>query len=134
MLSNLNYVHILVASIVYFIIGALWYSLLFGKIWMKLLGITPNEDDKKKMPMIFSVTFVLNFIIVVSTACVIGFVQPSNMIVAIKVGLLLGVGIAGTTCTMNYMYSRKSFGLIAIDAGYHVLAITISSIILTLWH
>jgi hypothetical protein len=134
MLSNLNYVHILVASIVYFIIGALWYSLLFGKIWMKLLGITGNEDDKKKMPMIFSVTFVLNFIIVVSTACVIGFVQPSNMIVAIKVGLLLGVGIAGTTCTMNYMYSRKSFGLIAIDAGYHVLAITISSIILTLWH
>jgi hypothetical protein len=134
MICNLNYVHILVATLAYFIIGSLWYSLLFGKVWSQMLGIVPTEEDKKKMPMMFSVTFALNFIIVVATACVLFFVSPTTVMAAVKVGLLLGGGFVFTTIAMSYMYSRRSFKLTLIDTGYHVFAICVTSVILTLWH
>ncbi|NBC66602.1 MAG: DUF1761 family protein, partial [Bacteroidetes bacterium] len=37
LLASLNWLSIIAATVVYFILGALWYSpVLFGNIWMKL--------------------------------------------------------------------------------------------------
>src|SRR5580704_531181 len=105
MLANLNYIHIAVATLVYFIIGSLWYSLLFGKIWVAILGLVVTEEDKKKMPQMFATTFVLNFVITFSVACILHFVQPSSVVGAIKVGLVLGAGLSGTTTAMSNMYA-----------------------------
>jgi hypothetical protein len=135
MFENLNYVHIAVSTLVYFIIGALWYSLFFGKVWIRLIGgPAPTEEDKRKIPMMFSITFVLNFIIVLSTACVVYFVSPNSVLAALKVGALLGIGFVGTTCTMSYMYAKRPFKLTLIDSGYHIVAILAVSVILSLWH
>jgi hypothetical protein len=134
MLANLNFIHIAVATLVYFILGSLWYSVLFGKVWMGLLGFSVREEDKKNMPRMFATTFLLNFIITGSVACVLYFVSPFSCLAAIKVGVLLGVGFTGSTTAMNYMYSRRSFKLTLIDAGYHIISIILVSVILTLWH
>jgi hypothetical protein len=136
MLANLNYLHIAVAALVYFILGSLWYSVFFGKVWMQLLGISgpPTEEDRKGMPMMFGKTFVLNFIIVLSTAVVIYFVKPVTLLAAIKTGGLLGVGFVFTTCAMGYMYTKRPFKLTLIDSGYHIVAIIVAAIILTCWH
>jgi hypothetical protein len=133
MLANLNYIHIAVATLVYFIIGSLWYSLLFGKIWVAILGLVVTEEDKKKMPQMFATTFVLNFVITFSVACILHFVQPSSVVGAIKVGLVLGAGLSGTTTAMSNMYARRPLKLTLIDTGYHILSICVVSVILTLW-
>jgi hypothetical protein len=133
MIANLNYLHIAVSTLVYFLLGAIWYSLLFGKKWMALLGIVPNEKDKKDMPKIMAITVVLNFIITSAVACVLHFVQPSSVMGALKVGILLGVGFTACTTAMNYMYSKRPFGLTMIDSGYHVVSICAVSVLMTLW-
>ena len=133
MFANLNYIAIGVSTLVYFIIGALWYSLLFGKEWMKLVGLTPTPEDKKNMPKIFSITFILNFIICLSTAAVIYFVQPVSIIAAIKTAILVSAFVCACG-VMNYMYAKRPLKLMLIDMGYHVFGIIIISIILTYWH
>jgi hypothetical protein len=136
MISQLNHVHILVAALVYFVIGALWYSMLFGKKWMKLIGHSGvvTEADKKGMPMMFVSTFILNYVICFATACVIYYVQPMSIMVDLKVASLLGFGFVGTTTAMNNMYAKRSFQLTAIDAGYHFVGITAATIIMQMWH
>ena len=47
-LSNLNWLHILVATIAYFMLGAIWYSFLFSKKWIEYQGIDMNNPDAKK--------------------------------------------------------------------------------------
>jgi hypothetical protein len=134
MIANLNYVHIAVATLAYFFIGFLWYSVLFGKKWMALLGSTgPTEEDKKNMPKMMVFTLILNFIITFSAACVLHFVWPTTILGALKTGALLGVGFTGATTAMNYMYSKRSFQLTLIDSGYHIVSICVISVILTLW-
>jgi hypothetical protein len=48
---QLNYLAIIVATIVQFIIGAIWYSLLFGKLWGRIHGFDklPKEVQQKMM-------------------------------------------------------------------------------------
>ena len=136
MLANLNYVHILVATLAYFALGFLWFGLIFGKKWAGLMGMptTPSAEDKKRMPMMMLMTLVYNFITTFAVAAVLYFVQPMTALAAIKVGLLLGGGISATPIALNYMYAKRPMMLLFFDAGFNVVGITIVSIILTLWH
>src|SRR5258708_34989870 len=64
----INYLALLVATIVKVVIGMLWYSpLLFGRAWMRLVGCEP-EEMKSRMPKAMVVdlvaTFVLAFVLV----------------------------------------------------------------------
>lgn len=134
MFANLNYVHIAVATLAYFAAGALWFGPLFGKQWIRLTGLSaPTEEDKRKMPQMFAVTFVLSFVLTLSIACVLHFVQPSSVAGALKVGLLAGGGFVFCSSAMNYMYAKRPLGLTLIDAGYHTVALCLVSVILTLW-
>jgi hypothetical protein len=134
MFQTLNYLHIAAAALVYFIIGAVWYSLLFQKAWMALIGVTPTEADKKGMPLMFGMTFILNLVITFATAGVLYFVSPNSILASLKVGALLGVCLVAPTTAMNYMYAKRPFKLTLIDSGYHVVAIMVVSVILSLWH
>lgn len=46
-----NYLAILLATVAQFVIGALWYSVLFGKLWGKIHGFDklPKETQDKMM-------------------------------------------------------------------------------------
>ena len=48
---QLNYLAIIVATVVQFAIGAIWYSLFFNKLWAKIHGFDklPKEVQKKMM-------------------------------------------------------------------------------------
>ncbi len=57
-------VAVAVAGIAYFIIGALWYSVLFGKLWIKLMNVSPEELTPPGSKMIYVVagTFITAYI------------------------------------------------------------------------
>ena len=40
---EINMVAVAVSGVAYFIIGALWYSVLFGKLWIKLMDVNPDD-------------------------------------------------------------------------------------------
>lgn len=46
---EINYFAVVVATVVQFIIGAIWYSVLFGKLWGKIHGFDklPKETQQK---------------------------------------------------------------------------------------
>src|SRR5882672_2255022 len=48
---QLNYLAIVIATVAQFIIGAIWYSALFGKLWGKIHGFDklPKEVQQKMM-------------------------------------------------------------------------------------
>jgi len=48
---QLNYLSVLLATVVQFAIGAIWYSVFFGKLWGKIHGFDklPKETQQKMM-------------------------------------------------------------------------------------
>ena len=110
-LHHLNYVHILVASLAYFMLGFLWYGLIFGKQWTALMGMstTPTDADKKRMPMMMVMTVVYNFLTTFTVAAVLYFVAPANILQAIEATLLVSVGFTAVPMALNYMYAKRPF-------------------------
>jgi len=137
-LSNANWLAIIVAAVAYFVLGSLWFSLLFGKQWMALNNIpepTPErrEEMKKMMPMMMIKTLLMGLALAIVIALIVMMLGITRCVPGIKLGLVLSV-IGIIPLIMADMYLMKPTKLWVIDAGYHILGITLMSIIVSVWH
>ena len=134
-LSHVNWLAVIVATIAYFLLGALWYSVLFGKKWAQLVKLdTSNPDMKKGMGGMMISTFVLTLLICFGLEVLVikfNFVQEVSY--GIKLGLLTGLAFATTAVSIHYIYESKPTNLYLINNGYHVLGHVIAASILVLW-
>src|SRR5690606_37759513 len=110
-LGQLPYLHILVAALAAFALGAIWYSFLFGKIWMKELGFTEESirSSGANMGVIFGSTLVLTIIMAFGIAVLIQLHQVPNItwMVGLRIGLLTGLFFVATSMAINYLYQRR---------------------------
>ena len=135
--SGINLGELIVAALSTFVIGFLWYGKpLFGKQWRALTGINDEETPKGKMAMIFSLSFVLNFIIALflSLFTEIAMMLGSNALLAGLMGVLLAIGFVATTFGINYLFAQKSLKLYLIDVGYMIVSFFVMGLIIGAWY
>jgi len=134
-LSNLNWLHILVAALAYFALGAVWYSFLFQKPWIRYHNIdTSNPDARKGVGGIMFLSFILMFLVTVGLAILIyraGIIGGAMS--GVKLGLTTGVLFSATTISITYLYLKRPVGLHFIDGLYHVVGQVIAAVILCVW-
>jgi hypothetical protein len=136
-LSHANYWAILVAAIAYFMVGSLWFSALFGKIWsaqVKKHGVAIKEPSKKDMTMKMLQTFLGNLVSAFCLAYLIYVTGLANWMAGLKMGLLCGFGFAGASICVASTWESRPLSLVLIDSGYPALGITVCGIILSIWH
>ena len=134
--SHLNWWAILVATVAYFILGALWYSkALFGTKWAGLIKLDMNNPNLKKgMGKMMASTFALILIVCFGLSVVIHMVNfEDNYLYGIKLGLLTGLAFASTAVSINYVYENKPTNLYLINCGYHVIGHVLAATILVMW-
>jgi len=132
--SNLNWLHILVAAIAYFALGAIWYSGLFGKKWVAYQNIDMNDPNAKKgAGAIMFGSFVLMFITTIGLAILINRLQLNLAISGVKTGLLTGVCFSAMAISISYLYVKRPAGLHLIDGLYHIAGQIIAAVILCVW-
>jgi hypothetical protein len=69
---QINFVAILIATVVQFIIGAVWYSALFGKLWGKIHGFDKlPKATQQKMMKAMGPFYVLQFVVTLVTTFVL---------------------------------------------------------------
>lgn len=125
-ISKLNYLAIVIAATSSFIIGGLWYSVLFAKKWQKLSGVT-NDQLKQGTAKIFIGSFVLSLIMSLNLAAFIG---DGGVSFGLFAGLAVGLGWVATAFGINYLFERKPIQLFFINASYSVVAFTLMGLII----
>jgi hypothetical protein len=69
---HLNYLAVIVATIVQFAVGAIWYSVLFGKLWGKIHGFDKlSKEVQQKMMKAMGPFYLLQLLVTVITAFVL---------------------------------------------------------------
>jgi len=133
--SHLDWLHIVVAAVGYFMLGALWYSkALFGNAWIKLTGVDmSNPNAKKGVGGIMAFTFILEFLVTVGLAILIYRIGLSGLLSGVKLGLFTGILFSGIGITISYLYQMKPTSLSMIDGGYHTVGQIIAAVILCMW-
>ena len=119
-MANANLLAILVAASTGFLIGGLWYGPLFGKAWMAEHRFTEEQLRGSNMLKIYGLTFAFSVLSAVFLGHLLAFFDTNTRsTLMISVGISLGyiIPAIGT----NYLFSRKSGRLFAIDAGYWIV-------------
>src|SRR5947199_7006385 len=100
LLSFINYWAILVSAIVYWVLGSLWFSVLFKNSWGTLIGkhgIKLSKPRKKTMIVKMVSTLILNFIVALGVAFFVYALGSANLAAAIVLGLIVGIFFSAAT-------------------------------------
>ena len=114
----------LVATVLGFVLGALWYGPLFGKAWMRALAV---GADLKVGPYMqdfnpaktYGATFVLGLIASYAFGLFVG-PNPGRAF-AIAAGAGAGICFVATALATNYLFEGRRVSLILINGGYHAV-------------
>ena len=132
----MNWLAILCAGAAYWVLGYIWYSLLFGKAW----GAAQERHRGKSSPpsggemtgkMIG--TFISNIVTAGAMAYLFRRTGTADMNHALRIGAAAGVGFSATTLTIAYIWESKPTIIWMVDAGYNVIGCLLVAIILVSW-
>ncbi len=117
---NINWLAVLLAALASFIVGGLWYSVLFAKVWQREAGVT-DEQLKHGTVRVFVGSFLLAAVMAVVLAVFIGSGGAGFGALA---GLATGAAWVAAALGVNYLFERRSLMLFAINASYNIVTFT----------
>ncbi|MEX2458121.1 MAG: DUF1761 domain-containing protein [Actinomycetota bacterium] len=130
--ADLNWLAVLVGALAYWLVGALWYSpVLFGKKWQAITGITAENAGSPVATYLGSL--IVMFLQVTALAYLAHAIGVTEIVDALELGLGISVGFCALQLLLNQLYEKRSRELLAINAGYAIVGLTIASVIVVLW-
>ena len=120
-MPEVNYLAVALAALSAFLLGGLWYSLLFAKQWAALTGQSEEKLKSGNPAIVFGGAFLLNLIAAFMLATVIA---PVGVKFGALAGLLVGLSWVATSLGVNYLFERRPLGLWLINGGYCTLQFT----------
>lgn len=139
---ELNYLAILISTIVAFGIGGLWYGPLFGRLWMKLMGFSQEDLEKMKkkggMGKSYALMFVSQFILAYVLAhFILGWAQNApdtgRLSIGLQTGFWLWLGLVATIQLGTVLWEQKSWKLYMLNITHWLIVILVMSSILAMW-
>ncbi len=130
MSSRVNHLAVLVAAVAFFLLAWLWYSLLFGSMYMaqiaQMTGKSTAMTSGGAMLWPMVETFLLGWFLayVIGTALSMR-PDPNPAGRGLGFGLFIGIGVYASMTLMGVVWGGLSFGLWAINAGFVIVAMAI---------
>jgi hypothetical protein len=134
---KIKYPAVIVATLVHYILGGLWYSpLLFGNKFIELINWTPeklrqvqNESHTREL----AIAFLMSLILVYILAHFVQYTKATNALGGIQTAFWLWLGFVVTTQVPTVIFEGRSFGLFAINVAYQFVGCSLAGIILAVW-
>jgi hypothetical protein len=129
---SINCWAIFLSAVASMVLGFLWYGPIFGKPWMRMMGLDPNcvtPESKKGMWKTYLVSFISALIMAAVVNLVINLVIVFELAAAMKIGFVLWLGFVATTGISEYLYTDKPkpFALYFINTGYQLVNLLIAA-------
>jgi MFS family permease len=138
---KINIIAILVAVVANFLLGFVWYTPLFGKIWGREMGYDPNVKADSKVlikGMLFMVigNFLCAWVLAHNIAAwsfVPGISEMGCVPNALSAAIFTWMGFYLPRHLGATAWEGNSWTLFGINAGYDLLSLIVVSFILTCW-
>ncbi len=131
---RLNWPAILLAAIVHWLFGAVWFTVL-SKPWQAGLRMSPAELQQYASHPNFwpyLISFVCNFVIAYVIARVLSAYESYGLFRGIGVGVLIGL-VAAMAILTEMTFEMRSQSFILISALYPLIGCVLMGIILGVW-
>ena len=115
---------LLAATLVFYIIGFVWYGILFDAMWMELSGITLEEataNNEKLGIMMYVWGLLISFAQVLGLNYLVNLGRASRLKACVKVCVKVAVLIALPILGYSALYGGAPVKLLAIDFGHMLI-------------
>jgi hypothetical protein len=129
-----NHLAVIVAAIVFFALGAAWYTVLADP-WAAGVGKTmaqlEAETRGSAMPMVMGFAAILVMCYTLNSLLNrLGDTTPAS---GARVGAFIALGIAAANIALNYAFENRGIALWTINSGYVLVGLTIAGAIIGGW-
>jgi hypothetical protein len=135
-MNKVNPWAVIVAAVVYWILGGLWFGVLFHNSWMAGSNLTQQQiaDSQAHLdPWPHIIAFVANLVMALVIAKIISAVGQWSAGGGLRVGMMTGIGIAFAAMVTEMVFEGRAHSFILISAGYPVVGCMIMGTILGAW-
>lgn len=138
---SINTTAVLVATVVSFVIGFLWYTVLFAKPWMKEMGYAPDSrPDGKTMLKGILLMLIGSFLFVWVLAWAMAgwqFIPNARemgpAVNGINSAIFLWLGFFVPVHLGRIVWEKSSWKLFSINAGHHLVSLLFAALIIAYW-
>ena len=134
---KIKYPAVLVATLVHYILGGLWYSpLLFGNKFIQLIAWSPAqlaEIQSKSHAKELIIAFLTSVILVFFLAHFVQYTKATSAMAGIQTAFWLWLGFIATTNIATVLFEQRPLGLYLLNAGYQLVGCSLAGAILAIW-
>ena len=135
--AGINYLAILIAAILGWLAGALWYGVL-GKAWVEAQGRTMEEFKAQQAAKVGKLAGRLPFILALAAnlvmawvlAGMVGHMGSVTIRSAVISALFAWLGFVVTTMLVNTAFTGCRYKLLAIDAGHWLAVLVLMGVVI----
>jgi len=133
---SVNYLAVVVAAVVAFVLGAIWNGPLFGRAAAAARGATAGPGESAMpSPGTMALIFVALLLTAFGLAVVARYVHLFDWLHGLKLGLLAGICFMLPALMIDHTMSRGyRAAALWIGAGSWLISCVVMGIIVTVWH
>lgn len=137
MILNINLLAVGVSAIVSMVIGSIWYGPLFGKVYMKAVGMeqwseVEREQMKKKMAVTYIVQFVASILTFFVLGWLIGALDERTVAGGLKIALIVWAGFVVPLKLGDAIWGGKMV-LFWLGSGNMLLTVLAAGAVIGAW-
>ena len=133
MLSTHAITVIVIAAVIEWLLGALWYGLVFRKSWMALAGFSETNKPKNgAMTMVCS--FIACLLLTYVMSHVVGWAGATTFTLGVKFGVICWLGFMAPPLFTQHIAENRRANLFAINAAYWLLVMAIAGGLTAAFH
>ncbi|HZZ19570.1 MAG TPA: DUF1761 domain-containing protein [Opitutaceae bacterium] len=137
-IESLSPLHVLIVSVIGFVLGALWFSpLMFVKPWFVEMKYTSEilaelqKDPRNKLML--PKCFLWTMLSTVTLGALLAANHTAGAVKGLEMGLFVGIGIVGARASVNGMFERRTMRHLMITTGHDIALLALQGAILGVW-
>lgn len=131
-MPQINHIAVVVVIVATQLVGFLWYSLGFGKLWAPGYRLAENAL-KSTPPVAYVGTLAVSILFTYALAILIGLLEVAGAAAGLAVGAAAWAGLIAPRYLLHAMYGRIAVPATLIDLGFDLLVSLLAGGILGVW-
>lgn len=128
-----NYLAVVVAAIANYIIGSLWYGVIFRKAWMKLSGLSEMKVTAASVILGLIGALLTSYVLQHAIFFANEYLKTSGVGGGLMTGFFSWIGFIAPVTIGVVTYEKKPFALWIVNNAYWLISLLVMGIILSAW-
>jgi hypothetical protein len=130
---HINYLAVVVAALANYIIGAIWYGVIFSDAWKKMSGITDMKPTPQNIVLGMASALVMSYVLAHAIVFASAYMKASCVSVGLTGGFFNWLGFIATVTLGGVIYEKRPWKLWLLNNAYWLISLLVMGTILSVW-